>query len=1050
MRPIKLVMTAFGPYAGREEIDFRKLGDKNIFLITGPTGAGKTTIFDGISYAVYGEASGDGRDGESLRSQFAKDDLITSVEIYFELRGRKYYIKRIPKQMKPKSRGSGFTEQKTDAEMRMYRGDEDYDVISGVSSVNEKIENIMGINYQQFRQIMMIPQGEFRKLLVSDSREKEKILRKIFNTEIYSRFESRLSDMAAAIYNDIKLLNQKVFENINKIQYEEDSRLHAAINSENKNYTAILELLKEKINFDTAEDAELKNRISKFTFKMENIQKKIYESTENNKKLNEKVQLENVLKSLRDRNKDIVLKEKRLSMGKVALKIRMFEENYVSRKEDLEVRQKELEKNKFSIKDAENRLKEDESIFKHEESMEDYRNGLSEKLAELKSYRDKAKKLQEEKEILNTARYKFQKVKSEWENKKIFMEELKKEIDSLREVVDNSVDFKEKKLVLESKYDKLSRLYAIIQDLDKENISIVKIRKDYKLYYSEMNKNRALVDKEKEKLDHMEDLFRKNQAAFIAASLKEGEPCPVCGSLHHPSIARGKGRCVDDAEIEIQKKCMEKAENIYEKTRIKFQNVDAEGQGKSEIIRRIKKDYNALSGENIADIEKDKLTEFIKNKLECLNLELQKLKKGIAEAENSWKYIENKKKNLREKVSEYNTSDEIFNKVNEEYSSEFIEVEKVKGILNQMTLDIPENLREQKVLENTIEKTEKIQIDAAKALKTARENYMNSKTRYERLCASKDSMEKDICNLKMRLEEAEKIFKEKLKSVGFSNMDDYKSSKISSIEEGELEKTINEFYRELKSAEDRYSRLCDQIKSIVISDVDKLNEEYENIKSKRIELEENRSSVNTKLQMNKAILSRLWDLFRIINDKEKSYGVVGELAEVSKGKNAARINFERYVLSAFFDSIIEAANIRFIRMSEGRYELDRIRESGKGRAQSGLDLQVYDNYTGKCRHVKTLSGGESFKAALSLSLGLADIVQCYSGGINLDTMFVDEGFGTLDPESLDGAIKCLVDLQNRGRLVGIISHVPELKERIDAKLEIIPGPEGSRARFNIR
>ncbi|WP_446899678.1 AAA family ATPase [Clostridium sp. LBM24168] len=1050
MRPIKLIMIAFGPYAGKEEIDFTRLGNKNIFLITGPTGAGKTTIFDGISYAVYGEASGDGRDGESLRSQFAKADVITSVEIYFELRGRKYYIKRIPRQMKPKSRGNGFTEQKTDAEMRVYHEDGNFDVVSGVSSVNEKIDSIMGINYQQFKQIMMIPQGEFRKLLVSDSKEKEKILRKIFNTEVYSRFEFKLSDMASTIYNDIELLNQKRVENINKIQCKEDSELYGAINSNDKNYNSIIELLKEKISSDTAEEIKLKSEISKVTSEMENTQKNIYDSLENSKKLNEKAKVEKELSSLKEKEKDITLKGKKLSRWKMALKVRPFEENYISRSKDLVTKENELEKNKFNIKYAEKKLKEDEDILKYEDSRENYRNNIAEKLAEFKSYKEKVRKLEEKKVFLSTSTSKFEKIKTIWENKKNSIEELKRQIDDLRDSIDDSGNFKEKKLILESKCEKINRLCSIIQDLNRENDQILKIRKAYKACSNNMKENKILLDREKNKLDHMEKLFRKGQAVFIASSLREGEPCPVCGSIHHPSIAKGESKYPDETEIEIQKKRLEIAENKYEESRTKFQNVDIEGKSKSKIICRIKNDYGELSGESIDDIEKDELTEFINCKSEYFTIELEKIKKEIEKIKNTQKYIDNQRKVFKEKKSIYDSEKDTFTKINEEYSDEFIEVEKVKGILNQMILDIPEGLRNEKILENNINEIEKIQLDMIKSLKSARENYVNSKTLYERLCANKNSMEKDIDNLKVQLKETEKIFKHNLQNFGFLDVDDYNDSKISDIEENKLEEDINDFYRELKSTEDRYKRIVVEVKNIVISDIDKLNEKFRDMKNNRIELEENRSSINARLEINKSILGRLLNLLESINKKEERYSIVGELSEISKGKNSGRINFERYVLSAFFDNIVEAANIRFIKMSEGRYELDRIRESGKGRAQGGLDLRVYDNYTGKYRHVKTLSGGESFKAALSLSLGLADIVQCYSGGINLDTMFIDEGFGTLDPESLDGAIQCLVDLQSRGRLVGIISHVPELKERIDANLEIIPGMQGSRTRFNIR
>lgn len=1049
MRPIKLIMTAFGPYAGKEEIDFTKLGNKNIFLITGPTGAGKTTIFDGISYAIYGEASGNGRDGENLRSQFADSGILTSVEIYFKLKGLEYYIKRIPKQMKPKSRGEGLTEQKTDAEMKVFDKNKKFKVISGVSSVNEKVNEIMGINYQQFKQIMMIPQGQFRELLVSDSKDKEKILRKIFNTEIYSKFELRLSDMSVEIYKDIKLLNEKKLENINKIRCEKNSMLYNAINKEDKNYDDILKLLSEKINSDKKEDSLLNEKISNIDINIEGVQRKIYEAEENNKKLKEKSRIEEHLQFLHSQKNNINLKEKKLSKGKMALKLRPFEENYISRKKDLVIKQEQLETIKSKVKSAKCKLKVDEEKFEYENSREDYRNSIVEKVTKLKNYMQKITSLKSRKESLNDFETKIQKTKKNREDKKDSMENLKEKINDLKDNLDSSNNFGEKQVILESKLYKSDRIYNTIIDLRRENNEILKIRDKYKLYSKNMEYNKISYENEKKKLDRIENMFMKGQAAFMASSLKEGEACPVCGSIHHPFIAKMNYKCPTEKEIENQRNCLKSAEKAYEESREKFQNIDVEGRSKSKVIHRIKNDYKKLSGQNIDDIGKQTLTEFIDNKVKYLESYLNKIKVEIDRVKKNKIKVEEQKKELKNKVSIYDRENKLFDEINEEYSNEIVEIEKIRGILNQILSDVPEKYRNRHFLERSISKLEKEQSDAVKLFKKSQENYINSRTFYERFCADKNSVENDIQRVRSYVVGSKKIFIDKLKEMGFLDINDYDDSKISSEEEIKIENNINSFYKELKSSKDRYERLLLDIKNKSIENIDELKNIYNNMRNKRIEFEGKKSDLNTRLELNIVVLKRLLEIIEVIQCKEKRYSIVGELSEVSKGKNSERINFERYVLSAFFENIIDAANIRFRKMSEGRYELSRITESVKGRSQSGLDLQVYDNYTGKYRHVKTLSGGESFKAALSLSLGLADIVQCYSGGISLDTMFIDEGFGTLDSESLDSAIQCLIDLQSKGRLVGIISHVPELKERIDAKLEIIPSAEGSKTRFNI-
>jgi exonuclease SbcC len=265
----------------------------------------------------------------------------------------------------------------------------------------------------------------------------------------------------------------------------------------------------------------------------------------------------------------------------------------------------------------------------------------------------------------------------------------------------------------------------------------------------------------------------------------------------------------------------------------------------------------------------------------------------------------------------------------------------------------------------------------------------------------------------------------------------------------QLEKAILLYRQGLTSLKDRLSKAVTDTESLAEVSIEKLKIELSEVRADETALEEKVKIIYSRIKHNTKILKEIEEINKAIFNDEEKYAVIGELSRVANGDNSERISFERYVLAAYFDEIISAANIRLSKMAGGRFILKRKEERGKGRKQEGLELEVFDNYTGKSRHVKTLSGGESFKASLSLALGLADVVQAYAGGISLDTMFVDEGFGTLDPESLDNAIQCLIDLQKGGRLVGIISHVPELKERIDVRLEITPAKEGSKARFVI-
>ncbi|AWI05209.1 AAA family ATPase [Clostridium drakei] len=1049
MRPLKLTMTAFGPYAKKQEIDFTNLNGRNIFLITGPTGAGKTTIFDGISYAIYGEASGEDRDSESLRSQFADIDTLTSVELEFNLRGGDYYIKRIPKQEKKKSRGEGLTEQKTDAEMKIFKSNGDINVISGVSNVNEYVNEIMGINYEQFKQIMMIPQGEFRKLLTSESKEREKILQKIFGTEAYKLVEIKLNEMAGKIRRSVNELDHKQNEIIGTVQCNDDTSLFELVESENKNVPSIIDKLKLYIEIDNKRKDIIEKSISKKEKLLEEKQKEILEANENNKKFKEKDDIEIEKKFLEDKESNIEEKKTILLKARKAAEITGIEENCIEKTKRLESKKLELfEKQKAINLDAEN-LKNAEENFKFQSSKEEERKKLLEDTAILKGHISKVKDFEKKTESLKILDKNLKLVEQDKILKKQEIEKLKKDIDNTNDELEIARKSSEEFIKLNAQLEKVNETYSKLHTLDLENKKLVKIREDYLKY-----RNRAIEDKKMSEaaefnFKELERLFREGQAGFLAKNLKDGIPCPVCGSIHHPKLGLLEKGVPTEAELKIKKNYSEEALKKFQSSNESFMEADVKGRSQNSIVNRLKEELQSLIEDDILILVKDELTNFIKEKLfyfeqnrKMLSIEVQRLEKEKNNRDNLLKIL-NEKRELQLKLER--NVDELNNK----YQSNLSVVEREKGILKQIQQEIPKNFRGEKNLINAITEMEYKQLTMEKALKQSQEKFNNLRLKYEKLIIEKEGIIKSLKEEEVSLEESQNKLHEEITKRGFKDLHDYKESKLMEREQEELNKHINDFSEKLKSIKDRYIKILKDIEGKSLVNVNALDNDYEIIKKERELLDNQKVELYAKIEINNNAFLRIKELNKQIKDKEKEYSIVGDLSEAAKGNNSERMTFERYVLAFFFDNIIEAANIRFAKMSENRYELDRIKQKGKGLTQSGLELQVYDNYTGKYRHVKTLSGGEGFKASLSLALGLSDVVQCYSGGISLDTMFIDEGFGTLDPESLENAIQCLVDLQSTGRLVGIISHVPELKERIDARLEIIPSTEGSTAKFNI-
>ncbi|WP_300382445.1 SbcC/MukB-like Walker B domain-containing protein, partial [Clostridium sp.] len=377
------------------------------------------------------------------------------------------------------------------------------------------------------------------------------------------------------------------------------------------------------------------------------------------------------------------------------------------------------------------------------------------------------------------------------------------------------------------------------------------------------------------------------------------------------------------------------------------------------------------------------------------------------------------------------------------------EVKTQEANLNNILKDFKGELRTVSALDKEKLELNKALNDLVEGYKKAENYYKDIKSNYDKENGNKISLEALVKSNKEDLDKALEEFKEKVLSLGFEDYKDYSEKRISEEEILALEKDINNYNIKLSNAERVHNIALEDTKDLVIQDVNSINEALSVKNGNKEKIEKVEKEIYYRINQNRKILGECLNHNKLIEEDEEKYKVVGKLARVINGDNPRKISFERYVLAAYFEDIISSANLRFSQMTNNRFELLRKEDIGDKRKGQGLDLEVFDNYTGKARDVKTLSGGESFKASLSMALGLADVVQRYSGGIQLDTMFIDEGFGTLDPESLDNAVECLVNLQSDGRVVGIISHVQELKDRIEVKLEVSSTNKGSTAVFRV-
>jgi exonuclease SbcC len=366
-----------------------------------------------------------------------------------------------------------------------------------------------------------------------------------------------------------------------------------------------------------------------------------------------------------------------------------------------------------------------------------------------------------------------------------------------------------------------------------------------------------------------------------------------------------------------------------------------------------------------------------------------------------------------------------------------------------MVDQIPEELRTVEAYEFQVKQAIKNQKTLEIALEKAQKQYQDTRESFATEKARLETVQKQVTETEQKLDLEREAFKQKLTEQGFEKYRHYEEAKRTEKQLNELIEMVRAYREEFRSVTDRYLELAELLKDVKVPELQNLRQTFEDMNRRLEALNDEYTSLLMKKRSNEEILIKVEQLNQGLKALEERYKLIGHLYEIAKGQNTYRITFERFVLAAFLDEILAQANVRLTKMTSGRYQLSRKTDRSKGAGQSGLELLVFDQYTGQERHVKTLSGGESFKAALSLALGLAEVVQHHAGGVSLETMFIDEGFGTLDPESLDQAIEALIDIQSSGRLVGIISHVPELKERIDARLEVFATQSGSRTEFQL-
>ena len=907
MRPLDLKISAFGPYAGCVEIPMEKLGDHGLYLITGDTGAGKTTIFDAICFALYGEPSGSGRDAGMFRSKYAAEETPTEVELCFEHAGGRYTVRRRPEYLRPSKRGGGYTRQPADAELHMPDGR----VIVKVRDVTTAIEDLLGINRGQFSQIVMLAQGEFLKLLLSDTKERTGIFRRLFQTEYYQKLQESLEGERKRIYGLVEDGRKSIEQYISGIQADKDDVLSIDADKARAGEMATDEVmvLLEKL---TDRDLKLKDDTDKI----------LSDSARELEGVNARIgAYESLLKT-----KEALAEAKR-RLEKEAPRLSELKAEYEKARENL--------KNKGLMEKEATRI---------EGELPDYDTA-----DKLRSEAENAKNEKETKEKL------LKEVIDDRNAKQADLDKKKKEQASLRDTSAELERLNAKAEKIKADLETASELSRMLEDFSVKEKELAEAQEEYRIKDS--------IFKEKNsRYENDEQLFRDGQAGVLAAALKEGEKCPVCGSLSHPEPAGMKENVPSEKELEEERK------NVH-RAREERENCAKKAEGIRQVLEVLNKDIRSKGVRFLNVKEESDIGKALSSRLDQLHEENEENKKSIQKC--------------RTETERKQKLDLAVPKLEEKINAAVLMIEQYKTAIAAHTT----RLQEKK------EQTGRIL----------------GRLKYE----DKASAEKRIKEL---------IYKAGIIQAEYERADnDLKAQ----------QKLITSLSAEIKSNEEtiRAAKVTDAALDIA------RREELQKIQGECIE---RGRKIAARLNANENIRTGLMEKAGEVSETEKKLQWVKALADTANGKLAGKekIMLETYVQMTYFDRIIDRANLRFSKMSSGQYELVRLKEAENTKSQSGLDLGVRDHYNGSERSVRSLSGGESFMASLSLALGLSDEIQSMAGGIQVDTLFVDEGFGSLDPRSLDQAYRALAGLTEGNKLVGIISHVSDLKDRIDRQIVV--------------
>ena len=1097
MRPLKLTLSAFGPYAGHTEIDLEKLGEKGLYLITGDTGAGKTTIFDAITYALYDAPSGTNRDTSMFRSKYASPETPTFVEMTFSCGGKVYTVRRNPEYERPARRGSKMTRQRAEAELHLPDG---RGVLDKPKEVNAALVRIIGLDRSQFSQIAMIAQGEFLKLLTAETKDRQEIFRKIFKTNCYEVLQNRLKDSTNTLYRKCEAARASVQQYIGGIVCAEGDMLREKAQQAKEGklpFAETVELLETLIDRDEAEDAACARQFEVLEEKIGAVNARLIKADERRKmrealEANRKQQ--EVQRGEAEQAKAALAAEQAKQPQQEARQRALADENELPRYAELENAEKErlslasdIEAKRCALGQQErtHQVQSAElAAWKQEhESLASAAADRERLLGERSRRLDRQtalKALAEDVEAQRRGEREIADAEKQLAVRKQRQEALASELAAQTEMLKADREAWEQGAGLDAEREKLRAQQAKTQEREAELRTLNALLRECRTAEQAVLASQQAYLRAQDAAEQTDAAYGESRRAFfdaqagiLARELAEGVPCPVCGSVHHPAPAQAPGHAPTEGQLREAEQARDAAQQKAHAKSLDagaknaaftekkqqliaqmqpfaeqpaYENAEAQLAVCEEKVRQEGADaarqLSALDAQLAAREALGHSMETQQKALERLAAEQEEQRSAASAAENLLSRLRGQQEQLAERLSRQLA--EALPGCRTENAAAYIaaeraETEQALAALEAQLASLDAGIARRETLALRIPQRESELRRQEQTMNAGREELARTESR-------EGALGEQNARLRDGLSFPSAAAAEKQRQTLAAEMDAAAAARKAAEERFEACR------KEQIALEAGAKQLEAQLAGGEEIDEEAQRQQGNALAAERHSLLERQRTLHSRANTNKTALASVRNKSDELERLEREYSWLSMLSQTANGTLSGKdkITLETYIQMTFFDRILQRANGRLLVMSGGQYELKRRSISDNRQSKTGLELDVIDHYNGSERSVKSLSGGESFKASLSLALGLSDEVQsAAAAGIRLDTMFVDEGFGSLDEESLAQAIHALSSLAEGKRLVGIISHVGELREKIDRQIVITKDKNGSGSSVRI-